>query len=283
MLKENLNDKAVVITGTSTGIGWAAARYLDKLGYTVFAGVRKEKDVDALRKTGSEKLIPVMIDMLDGDTIQKAFEQVSTLYGKTGLVGLVNNAGMPLGGPLEYFDLELIRNGMEVNLVGHINLIQTFLPLLRKQGGRIINIGSIGGIFPAPFNAPYNASKAALHVLTHTLRRELLSQGIHVTLIIPGNIKTAIWGKIQDNSESIHDNANEYYGQALRSMQRVTKKMGSQGIPPESVAKVILKALTRKRPKTQYIVGMDARIQSIASIVLPNSLLDRVLMGMLGK
>ena len=105
---ENLNDKAVLITGTSSGIGWATALYLDKLGYTVFTGVRKKKDVEAIREKGSERLVPVMIDMKSGDSIQKTFEQISALLGKNGLIGVVNNAGMPLGGPLEFFDLDHI-------------------------------------------------------------------------------------------------------------------------------------------------------------------------------
>jgi len=143
-------EKVILITGTSTGIGRATALHLDKLGFTVFAGVRKEKDAESLRQSASPNLVPIMIDMNDGDSIEKAFEQISKAVETPGLKGLVNNAGVPLGGPLEFFNLDDIRKGLEVNLLGHIHIIQRFLPLIRKGKGRIINIGSIGASISVP-------------------------------------------------------------------------------------------------------------------------------------
>ena len=181
-----------------------------------------------------------------------------------------------MGGPLEFFDPDQLQKGLQVNLLGHIRMIQLFLPLIRKQKGRIVNIGSIGGIFPAPFTAPYSASKAAMHALTHALRRELLPEEIHVVLIIPGNIKTSIWKKVQDTTKPASPAVEARYGRALESMGKLTKKMSSQGIPPESVAKVVENALTQKSPKPTYIVGTDAKLQSLAAIVLPNRWIDRL-------
>ena len=166
--------------------------------------------------------------------------------------------------------------------MGHIRMIQLFLPLLRKQKGRIINIGSIGGIFPAPFTAPYSASKAAMHALTHALRRELLPEGIHVVLIIPGNIKTSIWKKVQDSTKPTSPEVEARYGYALKSMEKLTQKMGLQGIPPENVAKVVEKALTLKHPKPTYIVGTDAKLQSIAAAVLPDRWIDHLFLLAVG-
>jgi NAD(P)-dependent dehydrogenase (short-subunit alcohol dehydrogenase family) len=274
--------ESILITGTSTGIGRATALHLDKRGYKVFAGVRKDEDGKALKREASENLVPLMIDMNDTDSMENAFKQVSTFAGSEGLAGLMNNAAIPMGGPLEFFDPDQLQKGLQVNLLGHIRMIQLFLPLIRKKKGRIINIGSIGGIFPAPFTAPYSASKAAMHALTHALRRELLPEGIHVVLIIPGNIKTSIWKKVQDSTKAASPAVEARYGSALESMEKLTKKMSSQGIPPESVAKVVEKALTLKRPKPTYIVGTDAKLQKIAAVVLPNRWIDRLFLFALG-
>ena len=274
--------ESILITGTSTGIGRATALHLDKLGYKVFAGVRKDEDAKALKREASENLVPLMIDMNDTDSMENAFKQVSAFAGSEGLAGLMNNAAIPMGGPLEFFNPDQLQKGLQANLLGHIRMIQLFLPLIRKKKGRIINIGSIGGIFPAPFTAPYSASKAAMHALTHALRRELLPEGIHVVLIIPGNIKTSIWEKVQDGTKPASPVVEARYGSALESMEKLTKKMSSQGIPPESVAKVVEKALTLKRPKPTYIVGTDAKLQNIAAVVLPNRWIDRLFLFALG-
>lgn len=274
--------QSVLITGTSTGIGRATALHLDKLGYRVFAGIRKDADALSIKQESSKNLVSLMIDMNDIDSMDHALQQVSETVGSTGLAGLVNNAGIPLGGPLEFFDQTQLQKGLEVNLLGHIRMIQKFLPLIRKQKGRIINIGSIGGIFPAPFTAPYSASKAAMHTLTHALRRELLPEGIQVILIIPGNIKTAIWEKVQDSTTPASSTVEEIYGHSLKAMKKTTTKMGSQGIPPETVAKVVTKALTFKNPRPSYIVGLDAKLQTIASMLLPHRLIDRIFTRALG-
>ena len=276
------NTGAVLITGTSTGIGRATARYLDKMGFRVFAGVRKQRDGEALRGESSERLTPVIIDVSDTESINNSFEIISESVSEAGLWGLVNNAGIPLEGPIEFFPIDKIRKGLEVNLIGHITVIQTFLPLIRKRKGRIINIGSIGGIMPVPFGAPYNASKAAMHALTVTLRRELLPSGIHVSLVIPGNIRTEIWQKVQEGTRHFPQDVCERYGQALDALRKTVEKMGDKGISPKSVAKVIASALTKKRPKTCYTVGLDAKLQTIAAMFLPDRIQDRAVLRMIG-
>jgi NAD(P)-dependent dehydrogenase (short-subunit alcohol dehydrogenase family) len=273
-----VENRAVLITGTSTGIGRTTALHLERLGFTVFAGVRREKDADALRQNSGGRLEPVIIDMTDAGSIKKACEIVSASFGHTGLFGLVNNAGAPLGGPLEFLVLDSVENVFQVNLFGHIRVIQSFLPLLRKQKGRIVNIGSIGGIFPAPLSAPYGASKGAMHTLTHALRRELAPQGVKVSLVIPGNVRTEIWAKTAEMTGTVTSDIEHCYGELMRGMNETAKRMASRGTAPESVARVVADALTRKEPKAQYIVGLDARLQVIASVLLPHRLLDRMMM-----
>ena len=273
---------AVLITGTSTGIGKATALCLDRMGFRVFAGVRKQSDGETLRRESSERFTPVIVDLNETESIDRAFDTISESVGEAGLSGLVNNAGIPLEGPLEFFPIDDIRKGLEVNLVGHITVIQRFLPLIRKGQGRIINIGSIGGVMPIPFGAPYNASKAAMHALTVTLRRELLPSGIHVSLVVPGSIRTEIWKKIQEQTGHLSQDVIERYGNEMEALRRAAEKTSGKGIPPESVGEVVGEALTKKRPRTCYTVGLDAKLQRLAAVLLPDRIQDWVVSRMIG-
>ena len=276
------NRGAVLVTGSSTGIGKATALCLDKLGFHVFAGVRRQRDGEALRCESSERLTPVIVDLTESDSIDEAFERISESVGEAGLSGLVNNAGIPLEGPLEFFPIDEIRDGFQVNLIGHIAVIQRFLPLIRKRKGRIVNIGSIGAIMPVPFGAPYNASKAAMHALTVTLRRELLPSGIHVSLVVPGSIRTEIWKKIEEQTAQLSPEVLERYGHEMGAIRGAAEKIGGKGIPPEAVGEVVGRALTKKRPKTTYVVGSDARLQKLLVMLLPGSIQERGVLRMIG-
>lgn len=189
---ENLAGRAVVITGASTGIGKGCALALDKLGARVFAGVRKEADGAALQAEASERLTPVMLDVTDGDQIQAAVRLVQEGMGDAGVAGLINNAGIGVGGPLEFIDLDDLRWQMEVNVIGPMAMIRAFMPLIRQGKGRIVNISSIAGRSATPFMGPYSASKHALEALSDPLRVELRLWNIHVSLIEPGAVQTPI-------------------------------------------------------------------------------------------
>jgi len=151
----------VVITGASSGIGKACALYLDERGYRVFAGVRKASDGEALTKVASSRLIPVTLDVTDASAVSDAARQVEQALGELPLIGLVNNAGIGTGGPVEFLAPSELRRQMEVNLVGPLAVIQAFMPLLRRSRGRIVNISSISGKMAAPFFFPYNAPECA--------------------------------------------------------------------------------------------------------------------------
>ena len=146
MKAENLSARAVLITGTSSGIGKACALHLDRLGYQVLAGVRKIADGAALQKIASPRLIPVYLDVTDGSTIAAAKALAAQATGERGLFSLVNNAGLGLAGPLEFQPVAELRQQMEVNLFGVVAVTQSMIPLLRQGRGRIINIGSISGV-----------------------------------------------------------------------------------------------------------------------------------------
>ena len=271
------NRGAVLVTGSSTGIGRATALHLDKLGFRVFAGVRRNEDGEALRAESSARLTPVIIDVSNEQSIKGAFEIISQAVGESGLSGLVNNAAVNHPGPLECLPADNIRQVIETNLIGTMLVIQTFLPLIRKCKGRIVNVGSIGGVSPMPFLAPYNASKAGVLALTTTLRRELAPFGIEVSLIVPGNIKTPIWGKGKASLLSLSQNVGEPYRQAFEACASTLERLGPLGLPPEAVAKVIGKALTDNKPKVRYTIGRDAQKQTLADKWLPARFVDRVL------
>jgi NAD(P)-dependent dehydrogenase (short-subunit alcohol dehydrogenase family) len=186
---------AVVITGASTGIGAACALHLDRIGFRVFAGVRRRQDGERLRSVSSPDLIPLQLDVTDRNSLRDAQQRVAEEIGESRLVGLINNAGIAVASPLEAVPIEDLRRQLEVNVVGQVAVTQVFLPLLRAGQGRIINMGSIAGRATMPLMGPYSASKYALEAITDALRLELQPWGIHVAIIEPGAIATPIWEK----------------------------------------------------------------------------------------
>ncbi len=210
---------AVVVTGASTGIGRACTLSLDALGFRVFAGVRKSGDGDSLRRASSTLLNPVFIDVTDERSITAVAEKVSQEVGDAGLVGLVNNAGVAIPGPLEYLLLEELRRQLEINLVGQLAVTQAFLPVLRKARGRIVNISSLAGKLTTPFNGAYSAAKHGMEAFSDALRMELAPWGIHVSVVEPGTIATAMPRKLLQDAEATLSNlppeGRERYGETL--------------------------------------------------------------------
>ncbi|MCG3209140.1 MAG: Diacetyl reductase [(S)-acetoin forming] [Anaerolineae bacterium] len=273
--------KTVVITGASTGIGRACALELDRRGWRVFAGVRQPADAAALAGQSSPNLTPVFIDVTDSESIAAAAEQVTATVGPAGLTGLVNNAGIGAGGPLEFIPIELLRQQFEINVIGQVAVTQAFLPLLRAGRGRIINMSSISGRVSVPFVGPYSASKFALEALTNSLRNELQPWGIKVISIQPGSIATPIWEKTLALSYQLRrqmpPRAEDLYGARLDDLLAAVKNTAGRGVPPERVARVVHTALTAARPKLRYLVGADARLAALLVALLPDRLFDWLL------
>jgi NAD(P)-dependent dehydrogenase (short-subunit alcohol dehydrogenase family) len=275
---------AVVITGSSTGIGRAAALHLDELGFQVFAGVRKEIDGDSLREAASDRLEPLILDVTNAEQISNAAGRVREATDGR-VIGLVNNAGVGAGGPIEVLDLDDFRRSIEVNLTGQIAVTQAFLPQLRDAKGRIVFVSSIGGLMANPFLSPYHASKFAIEAVGDSLRQEVRGQGISVSIIEPGSIATEIWDKGEDTAARLRagldPDAERLYGRALDRFAELGKEAGAQGIPPQKVAEAIAHALTAARPRTRYLVGRDARIRAVVAR-LPDRLRDRLVARVTG-
>jgi NAD(P)-dependent dehydrogenase (short-subunit alcohol dehydrogenase family) len=271
----------VVITGASTGIGEATALKLDAAGFRVFAGVRKPEDGDRLTKKASDRLRVIHpFDVTDTDQIAAALRTVEAELNGEPLRGIVNNAGIGSGGPLEAIDLDEFRKSLEVNLVGALAVSQAFLPLLRKSGGRIVNMSSIGGRVAQPFAGPYITSKFALEGLSDVLRRELMEWDVDVIAIEPGTIATPIWEKSSGKAEEVlaemAPEHRELYGRRLEKMSRVLERQTKRGAPPSKVADAVEDALTAKRPRTRYLIG-DAHMLIALKWLLPERLVDRLL------
>jgi NAD(P)-dependent dehydrogenase (short-subunit alcohol dehydrogenase family) len=273
-------ERYVVITGASSGIGEACALYLARSGFGVFAGVRKEQDAEALKGRGSGRIESLFLDVTDPDSVASATETVARGVGEARLAGLVNNAGIAVAGPLEFLPVEELRRQLEVNVVGQVAVTRAFLPLLRVGGGRVVNVGSIGGKIAGPLLGAYAASKFAMEGLTDSLRRELEPWAIHVAIVEPGAVRTPIWEKSLVVADALlrqfPRQALVLYGSEIERQRKSALEAARKGISPEIVARAVAHALTAERPKTRYPVGRDARVASVLVRLLPDRVLDRI-------
>lgn len=272
---------AVVVTGASTGIGAATALHLDRLGFQVFAGIRKPEDGERLLGMASGSLTPVRLDVTDQTSIDAAREQVVEAAGEAGVLGLVNNAGIVVSGPVELVGVADLRRQFEVNVIGQIAVAQAFLPVLRESGGRIVNVGSSSGILAAPFMGPYAASKFALRALTDSLRLELHEWGISVSLIEVGPVLTPIWDKSLSDMdvrwEHMAPEGRALYGQMYDRLRAIGLRRSKQGIPVERVVDAHVHALTSPHPRAHYVLGPVARQFKLLAM-LPASLRDWIVL-----
>ncbi len=272
--------RAVVITGASTGIGRETALHLDRLGFRVFAGVRKDRDAESLQKEASQRLKPIRLDVTDPNSIASARSEVESELRSDGLYGLVNNAGIAISGALEFIQLDEFRRQLEVNVMGLLATSQTFLPLIRKARGRIVHVGSIGGKITAPILGPYAASKYAVEAISDAMRQELAPSGIRVSLIQPGAIATPIWEKGQSSAQikvsELSSQEREYYLEAYTAIVNAVEQRERDAIPPIEVARRVEHALTAAKPKARYLVGIDAKVQFALSF-LPSRWRDAAL------
>ena len=273
--------RSCVITGASTGIGEACARRLDAAGWRVFACVRRDEDAARLRGSMSSRLQPVVLDVTDAGTIERAAAFVRSELSYAGLSGLVNNAGIAVAAPLECLPLDEFRRQIEVNVTGQLAVTQAFLPLLRESAGRLVLMGSIGGRVATPFLGAYSASKFALEAMADALRVELQPWGIHVSIVEPGSIATPIWSKGDDAAtrlaERFPPEGAQHYAAALMAMRKAAAAAGRRGVSPDVVATVVEHALTSDRPRTRYLVGADAKLRARIGVFLSDRLRDSFL------
>jgi NAD(P)-dependent dehydrogenase (short-subunit alcohol dehydrogenase family) len=230
----------------------------------VWASVREQGQAPP----GTRELV---FDVTDGDAVERAATAVQSLDG------LVANAGIAIAAPLEYLPPEELTRQLDVNVVGQLRVVQAFLPALRRSRGRVVLMGSVGGRSALPFLGAYAMSKFALEAMADSLRLELRPFGLHVSIVEPGTIATAMWTKPQRALDSFPPEAAERYGERIEKFSRLAvKRSGEHGVPPVEVAKAVEHALTASPPRTRYVVGPDARRRARVQL-LPDRLRDRVL------
>ncbi len=272
--------RVAVVTGCSTGIGRATALRLDSSGWTVYAGVRRTQDAADLAAAGSDRLLSLIVDVTDPESIAACRERIGSEQ-PNGIAALVNNAGSAVSGPIEFVPLDDLRMQIEVNLIGQVAMLQALIPSLRKTGGRIVNVTSIGGIVASPFMGPYAASKFGLEALSDSLRNELRPWGIETIAIEPGSVATEIWEtgarQFESSRERMPPAASDLYGRAMEAMEKTAMEMGARGIPTDSAAALIERALDAKRPKARYRLGRDAHAMFALKRLLPDRVFDRLI------
>lgn len=268
--------RSVLITGASTGIGRATVLRLDGAGWKVFAGVRSREDAEALRAACSERLTPLLLDVTEADQIATAAVQVRAEW-PDGLDGLVNNAGVAVPGPLETLPIEDFRHQIEVNLTGQVAVTQALLPQIRAARGRVVFISSLGGRVALPLTGAYHAAKFGIEAVGDVLRQELRPWGIEVAIVEPGSIDTPIWGRGERRAEELGSPEREaLYGKAIECYRKVIRDTAERGIPPEKVVEAIEHALTAERPRSRYLVGLDAKVLARLRPLIPPKVFDRI-------
>jgi len=268
----------VVVTGASTGIGFAACQVLIRRGFRVFGSVRKQADADRLKEQLGTNYRPLIFDVADPDSVNEAAAAVRQAAGEQRLFGLVNNAGIAVAGPLAYLPLERFRLQIEVNLLGVHTVTQAFLPLLGTEPnglgkpGRIVNISSVSGRLAVPFLGAYAASKFGLEGYSDSLRRELMLFGIKVIVIEPGAVVTPIWDKAE--GVVVQQFPNTPYDRSLRLFAEQAMKEAKTGFPPEKVGELIWRVLTAPRPRARYPIVPHRLVELSIPLRLPTEFLD---------
>jgi NAD(P)-dependent dehydrogenase (short-subunit alcohol dehydrogenase family) len=273
--------KSVLVTGTSSGIGRATVERLAGDGWRVFAGTRD--GAAKATRSGAGEVVPLALDVTDADQMAAAVETISSHAGGV-LHGVVHNAGIPIGGALEEVEADQLRRIFEVNVIAPVLLTQQLLPLLRRERGRVVIVGSLGGRVAFPFAGPYHATKYALEAIADSLRLELRPQGVGVALVEPGTIQTPIWAKAQEQVEAqrrgLTGEARDLYDERLTAFQEKLRSADRNGEDPAKVADKIADAL--EGDGTRYPVGKGAGTLSKLRPLLPDGLFDRAVGTRLG-
>jgi len=275
-----MQKKYILITGVSSGIGYDAVKYLINKGYFVIGSVRKKEDKERLEKDFKDNFCCLQFDVTKREEIESSFETVKNKLGENHLTGLVNNAGLAIGGPMSLMPDEQFRSQMEVNLFGVRNTTNVFLPLLGAykeftgKPGKIINISSLAGVLNTPFNGAYCVSKHAVESLGEIYRRELMLYGIDVISIQAGPIASEIWAK---NIGTMDRYADTDFAVMTKKADKLMQWGQRNALPAEAISGLIHKILTIKKPKTSYIVNKNKLFTKLFVKYLPSRMVDRLL------
>jgi NAD(P)-dependent dehydrogenase (short-subunit alcohol dehydrogenase family) len=281
------NSKDVVVTGVSTGIGWATAKVLISKGFRVFGSVRKQTDADRLQREFGKGYVPLLMDIADADAVHQAAQKVGSMIGDRNLVGLVNNAGIVVSGPLLYLRPSEYRRQLEVNMISPLVVIQAFAPLLgtdkkrRGPAGRVVNMSSTVAKVVIPLLGAYSASKAGLEGMSDALRRELMLFGIDLVIIEPGTVNTPMYDK--GEKEDLSEFQRTEYWEAVQNFQKfIVAEARNNGLPPQRLGEAVHVALTTEKPKARYAVVPRRFKNWTLPRLLPVRMLDAAIAKQMG-
>ncbi|MBP2110462.1 SDR family oxidoreductase [Paenibacillus silagei] len=268
----------VVVTGTSSGIGRATAEQLATEGFHVLAGVRRQEDADKIKRNNIE---PVIVDVTNVGTLKTLAERVEQDPFGRPLRAVVNNAGIAVNAPLEMVPLDELRRQIEVSVIGQVAVIQALTPALLNSGGRVVNIGSVGGKVSMPGFGIYSAAKYAMEAINDSLRREMSSFGIKVIMITPGGVSTGLSEQGITTAERLSrlmtPDQHRRHDRLFDAVKAQAETWAKDGIRPEKVAAVISRAIHARKPRTRYTAGRDSALLTRLVRILPDKVLDRML------
>src|SRR5947209_14528989 len=271
-----MSSKAVLVTGCSSGIGYATAEELLGRGWKVYATARKPESVSVLEAKGAKLLA---LDVTDEESMRRAVDTVTEAEGAVGV--LINNAGYSQNGAVESVPIDEVGRQFDTNVFGLIRMCQLALPGMREQGwGKIVNIGSMGGKLTFPGGGLYHATKYAVEAVSDALRFEVRGFGVDVILIEPGLIVTN-FGETSSASVGVEGDGGPY-AEFNRRVARLTSEaykgpMAKLGAGPEAVARTIARALKSARPKTRYPVTPSARLMLMQRRLMTDRMWDLVM------
>jgi NAD(P)-dependent dehydrogenase (short-subunit alcohol dehydrogenase family) len=268
--------KAVLITGCSSGIGWATAKRLSEVGWRVYATARNVEKTTPLEESGC-RLLP--LDVTDEDSMRRAVEEVEREEGAVGV--LVNNAGYSQSGAVEAVPIEKVRAQFETNVFGLARMCQLVLPGMRRQGyGRIVNVSSMGGKLTFPGAGYYHASKHAVEAISDALRFEMEGFGIKVSVIEPGLIRTGFANAAVGSMDGPESGPYAGFDEAVAKATTENYEQGPFSRlagEPEAVAEAIERALSARNPRSRYAVTPSAHLFLGLRRLLPDGAWDAVL------
>lgn len=278
--------QTILITGTSTGIGYGAARALAAAGYRVIATVRRARDAERLKRELGDNLYPVVCDVTQADQVAALPEHVNRVSESGWLDVLINNAAIELIAPAELQPMEEIRAQFETNVFGLMAVTRALLPLLGtdanagEHGGRIINVSSVGGVLALPLLSAYVATKFAVEGYSHSLRRELRRFGIDVVILGPGAVKSEIWNKHLVGAPRYDGTPYEGSMAKLKTMMQTAERTA---FAAEAAGEFIRSIVEVRHPKVRYVFT-PGRLQNwTLPTMLPHAWVDGLIGNMLAS
>jgi NAD(P)-dependent dehydrogenase (short-subunit alcohol dehydrogenase family) len=266
----------VLVTGAGRGIGRTITTHLAAQGWDVYAGVRKEADGASVAAEAPERIHPVLLDITSAEDVAALDKQLPDR-----LDAVVNNAGLAVGGAVETLDLDDLRYQYEVNVFGQVAVTQAVLPRLRESKGRVVFVSSVSGRISTPLTGAYNSSKFALEGLADALRLELRPWGIAVALIEPAQTDTALWQDAEATLEAevakLSPEHRAMYAPHIDGFRKIIPLSQKMAGPPSSVATAVRRALTARKPRARYVVGVGPKVQVRMTSATPTRMRDAVL------